>query len=165
MNWIRTLAPALVITSVFAVSAHAQAAPRAAGNVPVPPPGSPGAYLSNSELQAALAESVAEGDEPAVSPISRTDEYRGSLVRRTRSHGAIAHPGYTELHYIIEGSGEITTGGSIVRADGAPADIRGGETRPVAVGDIIVIPEGSAHMYSRVDEPITYLEFRWAAPD
>jgi hypothetical protein len=34
----------------------------------------------------------------------------------------------------------------------------------VVKGDIIIIPAGSPHMYSQVDEPITYLEWRWVAP-
>jgi quercetin dioxygenase-like cupin family protein len=45
------------------------------------------------------------------------------------------------------------------------ATIEGGESHPVVVGDIIIIPAGSPHRYSEVVEPITYLEFRFVAPE
>ena len=54
--------------------------------------------------------------------------------------------------------------GTVVRSENGPARIEGGEAHRVVKGDIIIIPAGSAHMYSQVDEPITYLEWRWVAP-
>lgn len=133
--------------------------------IPTPAPGSAGIFRANAELQAQLRASIAEGNEPSTAAITRTEAFRGSLVRRTEPNGAIAHPGNIEMHYIIEGSGAIETGGTIIRTSGSPASIQGGEVRRVVVGDIIVIPEGSAHRYSQVDEPITYLEFRFVAPE
>jgi mannose-6-phosphate isomerase-like protein (cupin superfamily) len=100
----------------------------------------------------------------ASASVTVTDEYRSSIVRRTGPNGAIAHPGNTEMHYILEGAGTVVTGGTVVRRDGAPAMIEGGEAHPVVKGDIIIIPAGSAHRYSEVREPITYLEFRFVAP-
>ena len=99
------------------------------------------------------------------SSIALTNQYRGSFVRRTVPNGAITHAGNTEMHYIVEGSGTVVTGGTIVRTEGAPARIEGGEAHRVVKGDIIIIPAGSPHMYSQVDEPITYLEWRWVAPE
>lgn len=101
----------------------------------------------------------------ASSSITVTDQYRGSLVRRTEPNGAIAHPGNTEMHYILEGSGTVVTGGAIVRRESAQATIEGGEAHDVVTGDIIIIPAGSPHRYSRVVEPIMYLEFRFVAPE
>ena len=129
-----------------------------------PAPGTAGIFRANSDLQAAMARSIATGGAMASASITVTDEYRGSLVRRTEPNGAIAHPGNTEMHYIIEGSGTVVTGGTVVRRDGAPARIEGGEAHRVVPGDIIIIPAGSAHMYSEIIEPITYLEFRVVAP-
>jgi mannose-6-phosphate isomerase-like protein (cupin superfamily) len=140
-----------------------------AGQTPPPPPapapGAAGIFRSNADLQAALAASKASGNAMASSSITVTDEYRGSLVHRSQPNGAIQHQGNSELHYILEGSGTVVTGGTIVRSEGAPARIEGGEAHRVVKGDIIVIPAGSPHMYSQVDEPITYLEWRWVAPE
>jgi mannose-6-phosphate isomerase-like protein (cupin superfamily) len=152
---------ALLLAALAAGEAAAQAPPPP----PAPAPGSAGIFRSSVELQSALVASIERGGELASSSIALTDEYRGSLVRRDRPNGAIAHPGNTEMHYIVEGSGIVVTGGTIVRAQGAPARIEGGEAHRVAKGDNVVIPAGSPHMYSQVDSPITYLEWRWVAPE
>jgi mannose-6-phosphate isomerase-like protein (cupin superfamily) len=132
---------------------------------PAPAPGSAGIFRANADLRAALAQSIANGGPMSSASVTVTDQYRASMVRRTEPNGAIAHPGNTEMHYIVEGSGTVVTGGTVVRRDGAPAQIEGGEAHRVVKGDIIIIPAGSAHMYSEIVEPITYLEFRFVAPD
>ena len=70
-------------------------------------------------------------------------------------------------HYIIEGSGTVVTGGTIVRpaaGSGALATIENGVTRHVTKGDVIIVPENSAHWYKDIESQITYLEVRWLAP-
>jgi len=140
------------------------AAQQASPPPPAPGPGSAGIFRANADLQAALTRSIAGGNAMASSSITVTDQYRGSLVRRAEPNGAIMHQGNTELHYILEGSGTVVTGGTVVRREGVPATIQDGESHRVVQGDIIIIPADSAHMYSEVDEPITYLEWRWVAP-
>jgi mannose-6-phosphate isomerase-like protein (cupin superfamily) len=151
---------ALLLSTLAAGDATAQTPPPPAA----PAPGAAGIFRANVDLQAALAASMAGGNAMASSSITVTDQYRGSLVHRNQPNGAIAHQGNTELHFILEGSGTVVTGGTIVRNEGAPASIQGGEAHRVTKGDIIIIPAGSLHMYSQVDEPITYLEWRWVAP-
>src|SRR5690606_36775691 len=130
----------------------------APGNATPPPaapaPGSAGIFRSGADLQAALDRAKANGNDMAGGSITRTDQYRGSMVHRTAPNGALAHAGNTELHYIVEGSGVVETGGTIVRHEGAPATIDGGESHRVVKGDIIIIPAGSAHRYSQVDQLI-----------
>jgi mannose-6-phosphate isomerase-like protein (cupin superfamily) len=153
---------ALLLTLVAGdVAAQARGAPPP----PAPAPGSAGIFRSSAEMQAVLQQSIAAGNAMNSSSIALTDQYRGSFVRRTEPNGAIAHPGNTEMHYIVEGSGTVVTGGRVVRVEGAPARIEGGESHRVVKGDIIIIPAGSPHMYSQIDEPITYLEWRWVAPE
>ena len=142
-------------------AAPAEAAP------PAPPPGAAGIFKANTDLQAALKKAIAASTDMAASPIALTDQYRVNIVHRPKANGAIAHPGNTELHYIIEGSGTVVTGGKIVRKPGAPASaatIEGGETHKVTKGDVVIVPAGSAHMYSEVNGEITYLEVRFVAP-
>lgn len=157
----------LTAVAVGEASGQAGAAPRRSSTPPppAPAPGSAGIFRANADLQAALARSIANGRDMASASVVLTDEYRASLVRRTEPNGAIAHAGNTEMHYIVEGSGTVVTGGTVVRHDGAPATIEGGEAHSVVPGDIIVIPAGSAHRYSEIVEPITYLEFRFVAPE
>ena len=131
---------------------------------PAPAPGSPATYKANADLQAVLAKAMAGTTDMVSSAVSNTDQYRMNIVHRQKPAGAIAHPGNTELHYIIEGSGTVVTGGKIVRAPGATATIEGGETRKVAKGDVLIVPAGSPHWYSVVEGKITYLEVRFVAP-
>ncbi len=163
-----SMGTALLLTALSFGEVGAQATPagRGAGAPPppAPAPGSAGIFRSNADLQAALARSIASGAALTSASITVTDQYRGSMVRRTEPTGAIAHPGNTEIHYIVEGSGTVVTGGTIVRREGVPAAIEGGEAHRVVKGDIIIIPAGSAHMYSEITEPITYLEWRFVAP-
>src|SRR5262245_5382104 len=134
---------------------------------PAPPPGSAGIYKSDAELTAALSKAIAAANgEQSAAPIANTDQYRVNIVHREKAAGALAHEGNTELHYIIEGSGVVVTGGMIVRGtDGInSATIQGGETHTVKKGDVIIVPAGSAHWYKEVTTPITYLEVRFVAP-
>jgi mannose-6-phosphate isomerase-like protein (cupin superfamily) len=77
----------------------------------------------------------------------------------------MAHLPGTELHYIIEGTGTLATGGRIVRpAGGGTVSIDGGVARQVAKGDVILIPENTPHWYKDVEGSITYLEVRFNVP-
>jgi mannose-6-phosphate isomerase-like protein (cupin superfamily) len=146
--------------------AQRPAAPAAEAQ-PAPAPGSAGIFKSNAELQAVLKKAMAGAPDVATSAVANTDQYRVNIVHRPKPNGAIAHPGNTELHYIVEGSGTVVTGGTIVRPAGTSASsatIDGGERHAVAKGDVVIIPAGSAHMYAAVNQPITYLEVRFVAP-
>ena len=139
----------------------------ASSATPAPLPGSAGIYKSDAELTATLKKAIAAANgNQSSSPIANTDQYRINIVHREKAAGALAHEGNTELHYIIEGTGVVVTGGTIVRGtDGInSATIQGGETHAVRKGDVIIVPSGSAHWYKEVTTPITYLEVRFVAP-
>ncbi|HLN87136.1 MAG TPA: heme-binding protein [Candidatus Limnocylindrales bacterium] len=78
-------------------------------------------------------------------------------------------PGVVEVHtrdtdiiYMLDGSATLVTGGKII--DGKviePEEIRGrdsqgGETREIAKGDVIVIPNGTPHWFKEVKVPVNY---------
>src|SRR5215831_8602473 len=139
----------------------------ASSATPAPPPGSAGIYKSDAELTATLKKAIAAANgNQSSSPIANTDQYRINIVHREKATGALAHEGNTELHYIIEGTGVVVTGGTIVRGSGGvnSATVQGGETHAVKKGDVIIVPAGSAHWYNEVTTPITYLEVRFVAP-
>jgi mannose-6-phosphate isomerase-like protein (cupin superfamily) len=151
------------------VAQQAPVAGRGATTVPTPapPPGSAGIFKSDAELTATLKKAIAAANgNQSTSPIANTDQYRINIVHREKAAGALAHEGNTELHYIIEGTGVVVTGGTIVRDSGGTgsATIQGGETHAVKKGDVIIVPSGSAHWYKDVTRPITYLEVRFLAP-
>ena len=114
-------------------------------------------YKSEAELMAALTAGQATPD-MLTSEVQNTDNHRINIVRRTKAAGAAAHQGFAELHHIVEGSGTLVTGGTVV-----DRKIQGGVSRHVAKGDVLLVPSGKPHWYKDIDgASITYLEVRWA---
>jgi mannose-6-phosphate isomerase-like protein (cupin superfamily) len=128
---------------------------------PVPP----ALYTQGTDIASALATAVEARPSMAASRIEVSDHYRINLIRRTEAAGAIVHRPGTELHYITEGAGTLTTGGIVVRPEGGgQGNIQGGLARRVTIGDAILIPEGTPHQYTAVEGSITYLEVRFNVP-
>ena len=66
----------------------------------------------------------------------------------------------TEVYYIIEGSGEQITGGSFDPKD-RTAGIKEGEKHSFKPGDVMVIPPGTAHWFSKINGHVTYIQTRF----
>ncbi len=101
----------------------------------------------------------------------------GVLHRAAKAkQSAISHAQVTEVYHIIDGAGTLVTGGEMVDSTPSPADgntvkvlvgpstggasIRGGQSRRVGPGDVIVIPPGVAHWFSAVESDMNYLVVR-----
>src|SRR5262249_26560284 len=78
-------------------------------------------------------------------------------------------PGQAEIHtkdadviYVLQGSATfITGGGGIDAKNNAPDELRGesirnGQTRQIAKGDVIVVPNGVPHQFAQVTDPFLY---------
>jgi mannose-6-phosphate isomerase-like protein (cupin superfamily) len=89
--------------------------------------------------------------------------------------GAITHSQVTEVYYIVSGGGTLVTGGRVSNARPLAADgeivkiavgpstngiFEGGERRPVAAGDVVIIPAGVPHGFDDVKDHVTYLSIR-----
>ena len=81
-------------------------------------------------------------------------EYRASVGP------AAVHEKEAELMYVVDGSGTITTGGTLVNQTRAnPANltgtgIDGGTQQKIAKGDFIFIPENTPHWIGAIDGTI-----------
>lgn len=130
-----------------------------------PPPGSPATFKSAADLADVLAKAKVNPGGMSSSNVTINDEYRVSIVKRDKAAGALAHPGNTELLYIVEGEGTMITGGTLIAAaNGKPASIAAGVSQRFVKGDVFIVPAGSPHWFAAVDKPVTYLEVRWVAP-
>jgi len=152
-----------------------------------PPPQSPGApssattssiYISAEEIATTLKQSIANNvvDQPinAIDVTSPT-AHRASLalLRRTQPEtAALIHDRVTEIYQVVEGAGTIVTGGTLTdaketdltRVNAGPSRTgvhHGGDSRRVGPKDVIIIPAGTAHRFSGLDGPITYLVYRF----
>ena len=112
-----------------------------------------------------LKANIPKAKDQVDSPVLNTDSYRVNVVYRDKPGIAMAHltgPAKgTEVHYIIDGSATVVTGGTLLRPAGKPTDIQGGETRKVSKGDVLVIPAGTPHWYKEINGSVTYLEVRF----
>jgi len=132
---------------------------------PAPAPGSPAIFKSGANLAEVLRSAKVNPGGMSSSNVTTNDQYRVSVIKRDKAAGALAHPGNTELLYIVEGEGTMVTGGKLVAAaDGKPASIADGVSQRFTVGDVFIVPVGSPHWFAAIDKPVTYLEVRWLAP-
>lgn len=128
-----------------------------------PAPGSPGVFVSGQQLAVQLQAAIAKSADPALAELSATDQYAIHEVHRSKPAPAAIHPGWTELHFILEGGGTLVTGGRMASVGGKNT-VEGGVAQEVKKGDAVIVPPNTPHMYSRVDGTLTYLEVRFVAP-
>jgi hypothetical protein len=96
---------------------------------------------------------------------------------RIEQAGAVAeHSLVTEIYVVLSGGGTNVTGPDLVGSVPRPAtnnavqrlngpghnaeSIRNGETVELRPGDVLVIPAGTGHQFTRIDDHITYLMIR-----
>jgi len=136
----------------------------------------PGTYITADEIAATLKQSIANNvvDQP-IKATSVPGGHKASLalLRRTKPEAtALIHDYVTEIYQIVEGAGTLVTGGTL--EDPKENDLtrlnagmshtgvhRGGDTRRVQARDVIIVPAGTAHRFSELDGPITYLVYRF----
>jgi mannose-6-phosphate isomerase-like protein (cupin superfamily) len=73
----------------------------------------------------------------------------------------------SEVYYVLEGAGTLTTGGTLVGERRTPGSttvngtsIEGGVSRRLVKGDVVVIPNHVAHWWSNLETDIRYLIIR-----
>jgi mannose-6-phosphate isomerase-like protein (cupin superfamily) len=115
-------------------------------------------FASSAEVQALIANArKIHKNEPTIGqPILTLAPYGAGLEYRTSVGPAAVHEKEAEFFYVIEGSGVLVTGGKLKdekrqnAANLGGTGIDGGESRTVAKGDFIVVPEGTPHWYSDI---------------
>lgn len=95
-------------------------------------------------------------------PLIETGAYKVHASRRDGPGQAEVHGLDTDIFYVLEGTATLVTGGQLVDGketaanEKRAASITGGSTRTVAKGDVIIIPNGTAHQFSEVKAPFLY---------
>ena len=141
----------------------------------------PATYVTTAEIDAALQQmppNTTTYDKP-IKTID-TGAYKVTIVILRRVPGktpdsALLHDRVTEVYQILTGAGMFETGGTL--AEGKPVDLtseaagpsirgtlQGGETRRLGPGDVVVVPPGVPHRFSKLEGTITYLVTRIEAP-
>jgi mannose-6-phosphate isomerase-like protein (cupin superfamily) len=141
----------------------------------------PATDISAADVQATLERAIAtKTTDQRIRTVDAGGHHVGvGLVHRpkgTNLPGGVFHDKVTEVYHILEGSGTLVTGGDLVnpkrrdqtndtvmQINGPSVSgtaIRGGVSRRVSKGDIIVIPAGTAHWFPEIHESITYTVIR-----
>ena len=113
-----------------------------------------GAIIVSAEQVEQIRQSAraAQGDRPSQSKPIISAPYVLNLEHRTGKAPASVHTGEAELVMVLDGGGTITTGGSLVDAVNGTngnisgKDITGGTPQHVVKGDMLMVPQGTAHM-------------------
>jgi len=151
----------LIAMTVVSVAQQAPTIPRVQPNK-FPAPGSAAIYKSGTELKNALQQSLAKKTPLPLGPVQVTDRTSLNIVQRNGANDPIAHKGWAELHYIIDGSAIAEVGGTIKPGtEGENAVVTGAVEKKVTKGDLVFVPGGSLHHYKQVDGHITYYEIRF----
>jgi mannose-6-phosphate isomerase-like protein (cupin superfamily) len=166
------------VTAVVALAAQA--------NNPNPKPSCnmcPGTYIPLSELEAYRQKAVKENlvdqqvrdIEIGKAHIGIGMVHRGKLAQPAKDSVA-EHDLVSEVYHIIDGSATLVLGPDITNMVRRPAtqetvrlfngpgnngsEIRNGKSYNLKVGDVVVIPAGTGHLFTKIDDHIDYLMVR-----
>ena len=121
------------------------------GEGPLGPPAV--TYLERSAVDAAFSKGA---------PLLEVEGYKVHASRRAEPGKAEVHERDTDVIYVLDGTATIVTGGEVEAGETvAPseirgASIRGGETRTLRRGDVMVVPNGVPHWFAEVSQPFLY---------
>jgi len=125
-------------------------------------------YYSKEQVEASFEQTG--GGDTLYDGENGTRNYKIATSVRKKPGVVEVHMNLTDVCYILKGSATLLYGGKITDMidshfpDGRPYpkdelrghNIVGGETRHLAAGDVIIIPNGVPHQFSQVDPPFWY---------
>ena len=114
----------------------------------------PNMFMNNKEIMGLIDKAKADrkGDAPLVAePILTLAPYRAQLEYRPATSPAAVHEKDAELMVVLEGTGNIVTGGKLVDEKRNNANnlggssITGGKSQAVVKGDMLIVPANTPH--------------------
>ena len=111
-------------------------------------------FMSNKEIMSLVDKAKADrkGDAPLVAePILSLAPYRAQLEYRPATSPAAVHEKDAELMVVLDGTGNIVTGGKLVDEKRNNANnlggssITGGKSQAVVKGDMLIVPANTPH--------------------
>jgi mannose-6-phosphate isomerase-like protein (cupin superfamily) len=142
----------------------------------------PGTYIPNSEVQAYVKRAIA--NQLTDQQIRQVDIGKANVGVAVVYRGRINNPNanvaehdlVSEVYHVIDGEATLVLGPDLVGKERRPADettvrllngpgnnakaIRNGVPHQLKAGDVVVIPAGTGHQFTRIDDHITYLMVR-----
>jgi mannose-6-phosphate isomerase-like protein (cupin superfamily) len=143
----------------------------------------PGTYVPLAELDAYAKKAVAEhlidqqvrDIDVGKAHVGIGMVYRGKLDKPA-ANSVAEHDQVSEVYHVISGSATLVLGPDITNRQRRPAteltvvqfngpgnngaEIRNGKTYELKPGDVVVIPAGTGHWFTKIDDHINYLMIR-----
>ena len=142
----------LALTFVASLAASGVVIPRALAQQAAPP--TLQTFLNSKEIMALVDKAKADrkGDAPLVAePILLLAPYKAQLEYRPAQAPAALHEKDAELMVVLDGAGNIVTGGKIVdekrvnAANLTGTSIADGNSQAVVKGDMLIVPANTPH--------------------
>jgi mannose-6-phosphate isomerase-like protein (cupin superfamily) len=143
----------------------------------------PAYYVPANEIEAYVGKAKAEKltDQQVRDVEVGKSHVAVGVVHRTRltepaPDSVAEHDQVSEVYHVMSGAATLVTGPDLVNMQRRPAtlenvrllngpgnnasSIRNGQSHELRAGDVIVIPAGTGHWFTRIDDHITYLMIR-----
>ncbi len=142
----------------------------------------PGTYVPNTEIQAYVTRAIANqltDQQIRQVDVGKTNVAIAVVHRGPRNDpqaNVAEHDLVSEVYHVIDGSATLVLGPDLVgkvrrastettvRLNNGPGNnaraIRNGVTYELKPGDVVIIPAGTGHQFTRIDDHITYLMVR-----
>jgi mannose-6-phosphate isomerase-like protein (cupin superfamily) len=142
----------------------------------------PGTYIPNSEIQAYVKRAIA--NQLTDQQVRQVDIGKANVGVAVVHRGKINNPNanvaehdlVSEVYHVISGSATLVLGPDLVDKQRRPSTettvrllngpgnnaraIRNGAAHEIKAGDVVVIPAGTGHQFTRIDDHVTYLMIR-----
>ncbi len=161
----RILAVVAALVIMLASSASSQQGPQNINSNPRE------AYFLSAAIVAAHRAKLQDVAYANITVVERVDPttasgiaYRLAVDRRRPPQRAAAHTNEGEIWAVIDGSGEITTGGKIIETktgDTVNRRIEGGTVHKVSKGDFLLIPENVPHQVTGFSPELYMVTFEY----
>jgi mannose-6-phosphate isomerase-like protein (cupin superfamily) len=142
----------------------------------------PGTYVPNEEIQAYVKRAIANQltDQQVRQVDIGKSNVAVAVVHRGKINDANAtvaeHDLVSEVYHVMSGSATLVLGPDLVGMERRPANlatvrllngpgnnakaIRNGVAHQIKAGDVVFIPAGTGHQFTRIDDHVTYLMIR-----
>jgi len=136
-------------------------------------PPAPKLFTTNAEVQDLIAKSKSqrkEGQAIVTQRILSLAPYNANLEYRASVGPASVHEKEAEMFYVLDGSATMITGGKLTEESRTNAEnltgtgITGGDSRSIAKGDFIIVPEGTPHWFSQINGVLVLMSLHVPRP-
>lgn len=111
-------------------------------------------YFDKEKVMAAFAKGAVLFDD--------SEKYMVHASHRDKAGLVEVHEQDADIIYVLEGSATFVTGGELMGGkvigpgEIRGTDVKGGDTRTISKGDVIIVPAGTPHWFKEVPGPLNY---------